>query len=114
MQTVSTLPAIVRAGYIVPDAPTVLQDAYRQHCAKKKLPYVTISRSGRAFLVTMDMQPTGGDLNAIGHQALQQLAFRVGSVTPISEGIKAYSLNTAQTLAKKLLNIGKDKRFLAR
>lgn len=52
MQTVTTLPATVCAGYVGPDLPTVLQDAY--------------------------------------------------------------SLPTAQTLAKRLAQIGKDKRFWIR
>lgn len=102
-------------SYITDDAPTVLQDAYRRHCQQKQLPAVTVTaRKGRYYLVVLDMAPTGRTLNAVGQQVISQLAFRLGSVTPTHEGIKAYSLHTAQTLAQRLAAIGKDRRFWSR
>lgn len=109
-----TLSQIQRQGYITDDAPATVQDAYRLHCQKKQLPTVTVARNGRYYLVVLDMATTGHGLNVVGTQVLAQFAWRLGSVENTANGIRAYSASTAQTLAKRLANIGKDKRFWSR
>lgn len=114
MQTIVVLSQVTDRGYLLPTDPAPVADAYRAHCQRKGLPVVSISPSGKLWEVRLDMTTTGRTLNAVGQQVLQQMAWRLGSILPVADGLRSYSLPTAEKVARRLASIGKDKRFWTR